>query len=561
MPALKFEHTVMLNLIIKSLLINRPLKMVLLAYWLIFNPFAPSSHAEEAIVELEAASSSSDQPTTFYPLDKTAIDLDAKRKISGYYLERKSYGTKKETEPPSYVKQANQTWLKNYTIFENADWLDIGLDYRARIEKRDNDFRRNSDSIDEPLLLRTRAFFAVKDLLDPLRFTLELEDARRYNSQFTRDFDTRDTNQTEPIQAYLELYFKDTFLGHDDLGNSRPISVKVGRQAFEYMDRRLFARNEWRNTTNNHEGLRASIGQEKNDWQIDLLALNPVQRFTYDLDSVNRSQALYGVIFDWRRWSNISTIQPYYYAFKQVGDKVKFTSDGKPESAQNKIDRSIHTAGLRVFGVWSHSGFDYDANYAKQWGHQSLLTTGGLFQSQLDHDAYAYNAEIGYSPKHAWKPRFSAFYGHASGDKTPGLGDGKNQRFDAAFGFARPWSNNDYVDMANVSASKVRVEFEPPASYLNALKIDSGFSWYRLDSATDRWKAADLRDQTGTSGKNIGKEIDLRLRFPINKHVSSNLGYAHFWAGDFTKRNAALADPNRRQNSDFFYAEFSISAF
>ena len=62
-------------------------------------------------------------------------------------------------------------------------------------------------------------------------------------------------------------------------------------------------------------------------------------------------------------------------------------------------------------------------------------------------------------------------------------------------------------------------------------------------------------------GKNIGKEIDLRLRFPINKHVSSNLGYAHFWAGDFTKHNAALADPNRRQNSDFFYAEFSISAF
>ena len=86
MPALKFEHTVMLHLIIKILLINRPLKMSLLAYWLIFNPFAPISHAEEAFVEHEAASSSSDQPTTFHPLDKAAIDLDAQRKISGYYV-------------------------------------------------------------------------------------------------------------------------------------------------------------------------------------------------------------------------------------------------------------------------------------------------------------------------------------------------------------------------------------------------------------------------------------------------------------------------------------------
>lgn len=197
---------------------------------------------------------------------------------NGYYVERKSYGTGRETDPPRYVKQANKTWLKNYDAFENLDWLDIGLDYRIRIENRDNDYRRTTrdenpavsssnrkpiSTIDEPILLRTRAYVAIKDILDPLRFTIEVEDAQRNNSQFTRSFDTRDVNKAEPIQAYLELYFKNSILGKDDLGNDRPISIKAGRQAFEYLDRRLFARNEWRNTTNNHQGIRATFGQRK----------------------------------------------------------------------------------------------------------------------------------------------------------------------------------------------------------------------------------------------------------------------------------------------------------
>jgi hypothetical protein len=53
----------------------------------------------------------------------------ADREKNGYYVERKSYGTRRETEPPSYVKQANKTLLKDYDAFENLDWLDIGLDY------------------------------------------------------------------------------------------------------------------------------------------------------------------------------------------------------------------------------------------------------------------------------------------------------------------------------------------------------------------------------------------------------------------------------------------------
>ncbi len=480
---------------------------------------------------------------------------------SSYYVERKSFGTSFETEPPKYVKQLNKTWLMDYKGLEDVSWLDIGLDYRLRYEFRNNNFRRSNDVLDEPILLRTRGFVAIKDILDPFRITLEVEDARRNHSQFSRDFDTRDINYVEPIQAYAELYFKQTPLGQDDLGNERPISIKAGRLAFEKIDKRLLARNNYRNTTNNFQGVRATVGQQVNDWEIDAFAFNPVQRFTEQLDQRNESQKFYGLVADWRKWSEVITLQPYYFLLEQDGDKVKYDLNGREETNNaRKIDRTIHTAGLRAYGVMGKTGWDYDANYVQQWGHQDTSLTN---KTEVEHDAYGYNAEIGYTFDHAWKPRVSVFYGLATGDKE--ATDQRSQRFERLFGFSRPWSNTDTFEMSNIRTPKVRVEFEPKVSFLRNLKIDTGYSWYYLESDTDSWGPAALRDLTGKSGGNVGEELDITARFPINQFIYTSIGYTHFWAGDFTKSASKIKsnanDLSRRDNSDYLYVEVSFSAF
>lgn len=491
-----------------------------------------------------------------------AEEKAAARVANGYYVERRSYGTQKETEPPRYVKQLNKTWLKDFDALADIDWLDIGFEYRARFEHRDNDFRRNAQNIDEPLLLRSRAYVGLKNVLDPFRFAIEVQDSRRNHGDYDRAYDTRDVNQADFLQAYLELYYKESIFGKDDLGNNRPFWVRAGRHAWEAGDRRLIARNEWRNTTNTFQGVRANIGEKKNDWQLEFHAVQPVQRFTKRLDEVDHSQNFYGVIGNWRRWSQFVTIEPSYFLLKQDGDRVEYDSNGLPAALNTQINREIHTGGLRVYGVIPGTQFDYDASYIKQWGHQDQKNAAGRVTAELDHDAYAYNAEIGYSFKHPWKPRFSAFYGVASGDKNPT--DGKNQRFERLFGFARPWSNDDYIQMENIRSPKIRLEFEPKLSWLENVKVDTGFSWYRLDSATDRWNAgANLRDTTGNSGRDLGKEFDLRVRFPLNQYASLNLGYAYFWGGDFVKdtsrRVAGQAD--RDTDSEFLYTELTLLAF
>lgn len=500
----------------------------------------------------------------------------ANREKNGYYVERKSYGTGKETDPPRYVKQANKTWLKDYESFADINWLDLGLEYRARFEHRDNDFRRKDQNIDEPILLRTRAYLGVKDILDPLRFAVELQDSRRNHGDYTRDYDTRDVNQADILQGYLELNFKETFLGQDNLGNARPIWIRAGRHAWEAGDRRLIARNEWRNTTNNFEGLRANIGDKKNDWQLELFAVKPIQRFTQRKDEVNDAQNFYGAIFNYRGWSDLVTLEPYYFLLKQDGDQVKYDNDGKSyanrsfytstQENEAKVDREIHTGGLRLYGQIPKTQWDFDASYVKQWGNVQRFTDNRLVK--VNHDAYAYNAEVGYTFKHPWKPRLSAFYGVASGDKrTPsGADQTDNQRFDRLFGFARPWSNDDYIQMENIRTPKVRLEFDPKLSFLDNVKVDTGFSWYRLDSASDRWNAGgNLSDRTGSSGKDLGKEFDLRVRFPINQYASLNIGYAYFWGGDFVKNSVQIPsnknDAGRNSNSEFFYTELTILGF
>jgi hypothetical protein len=477
-------------------------------------------------------------------IEKNSLKVkeSSKAETPTYYVPVRSYGLLKDTEPPSYVKQLNKTWLNDMESLKGVDWVDLGLEYRLRYEVRDNDYRRNKQTYDEPILQRTKFYAAVKSKFDPFRFTVELQDSRRFNSQFAPD--NRDINYFDMIQGYGELYLNDA-LGTDDLGNVRSLSVKAGRMAFDLSDRRLIARNEWRNTTNSFQGLRATLGQQKSDWQADLFAFQPVIRFTDTADRADQSQWLYAAVGDWRKWSNIVTVQPYYYLLQQNGSNVEYGSDGKPAAVSAKKDREIHTLGLRGFGVVGNTGLDYDLNYAKQWGRDGAL----------DHDAYAYNLEAGYTAELLWKPRFSWSFGFASGDKNPT--DRTSQRFERLFGFARPWSNNDYFQMENIVTNKLRFEFTP----LQKLKVDLGLSSYNLASSTDRWNNAGLRDPSGKSGDDIGSEFDIRFRYPVNKYLALNIGYAYFKAGDFTIKTSQKLDPGRKDNSNFLYVETSVFAF
>lgn len=460
-------------------------------------------------------------------------------KSTTYFMPASSYATQPETDPPRYVRNLSKTGIE---AFKNITWLDIGFEHRTRYEFRSNDIRRTDLTLDNPFFLRSRAYLGIKEILDPLRGAVEFQDSRRYNGKFPHD--DRDSNDYDLIQGYGELYFRQA-LGTDDRNQQRPLRLRVGRMAYEALDRRFIARNEWRNTTNTFEGFRVNLGQEVNDWEVDLWAYQPVRRLLTAFDERIENQWFYGAIGHWRKWSDIITLQPYYMGLMQDGSKT------------DQIDREIHSPSLRGYGKVAKTNLDYDFNLIYQLGRNG----------SEQHDAHAYTLETGYTFNHGWKPRISGFYGYASGDRN--ANDNVNNRLERFFGFARPWSADDYIIFENIKAPKIKLEFQPARD----LRIDGGYSWYWLASSTDRFNnlldgntsatrnPGFNRDVTGQSGDFLGHNFDIRARYKLTERIDTTVGYSHFVSGDFTRNRQVAALGRSPGGSDFFYVEILISAF
>ncbi|MDN5754101.1 MAG: alginate export family protein [Nitrosospira sp.] len=230
---------------------------------------------------------------------------------------------------------------------------------------------------------------------------------------------------------------------------------------------------------------------------------------------------------------------------------------GAIQVGAGQIDREIHAPALRGYGKIGNTELDYDFNLIYQFGRN-----GGQ-----EHEAHAHTTELGYTFKHNWKPRISAFYGYATGDRNPN--DNVNNRFERFFGAGRPWQADNYIVFENIKTPKIRLEFQP----LKDLRIDGAYSWFWLASDTDRFRnlfrggtdsnGEDFsnRDATGNSGDFIGHAFDVRARYKLTDYIDTTVGYSHFVSGEFTRNRQIAALGNSPGSSDFFYVQVVVSAF
>lgn len=534
------------------------------------------------------------------------------RILSGsFYESPRSNSTTRDPDPPKYAGNFSQSWLSRIGgIYrpQHLSWLDIGLDTRIRFEYRDNDLRsvnekdpktalrwnspagrRVFNQTDNVFLQRTRLYLGVKEVIDPFRFAVEIADSRRYAGTNFRPVPNGDEiNALEPIRLYGELYL-DELLPGDPHGNARPVSLRYGIHNFEFLDRRIIANNQWRNTANTFQGFHAAIGQDSNDWALDLLAVQPLKRFEYERDRATDPVWVFAAMGHWRRWSEVVTLEPFYF---QRRNPHFIGADNKAVT-----ERVVHAPGLRAYGSVGKTGFDFDASVIPQFGSKEALTNSDLgtadtkgtkTKSGSDRRAeniraLGYTGELGYTfSENPWKPRLSFFYGYASGDKqaNPTLNkkptadtDLTDNRFERFYGFQRPWSAQDYIVFENISSPKARLEFRPHKD----LRVDLGYSWFWLASGTDRYYRANAaagtaRDYTEKYGKHIGDEADIRARYAPTKSTEVTVGYSFFKAGSYTNgniwssyNNATTTKPAKitpeRGDSNFVYIEISQRFF
>jgi len=183
----------------------------------------------------------------------------------------------------------------------------------------------------------------------------------------------------------------------------------------------------------------------------------------------------------------------------------------------NLPDSTIHTLGLHACGPIAGTRFDYAAEAAFQFGENG----------QSNQQAFSATGELGYSFDHQTKPRLSAAFSYASGNRVNP--DYQSERFNPLSGTSTPFSYTNVHTLQNMIAPRVRLEWEPFER--GQAHVSYGAFW--LASDTDAWGASGRIDPSGGSGDFIGRELDCSLTWRPERRIEISIGYIYFLPGRF----------------------------
>lgn len=417
------------------------------------------------------------------------------------------------TAPPWFAP------LKNIEIGPGK--LDVGFYLRARYEWLDNfNIQHYGVPADDVLLYRSRLSLDYR-LESQAHAFIEFQDARYwFNRLDLSDFDV-------PCSYRDDLDLRQAYVEWQHIAES-PFGFKLGRQIFQYADRRLFAPADWGNV-GNYWWDAAKFSFDTEAVQVDALY---AQRVLSEPTSWNFDHWPYHVGAAYARIKRLPVTLDAFYV-------IKHNWSGEVKSETGTGDETRHT-----FGIFTErpagNGWDYELFAAGQLGDYAGDDIG----------AFGIITRLGYTFPVAWKPRLGAEFNYASGDSDPK--DGRAGTFDGVFGAMDiPYGWMNVVSFKNLEDYALNASIQP----LRPLKLSAEYHYFRLAEAHDAWYwvngKAERRDPTGAAGRDLGHEVDVIARWQVNKELELMFGYAHFFPGNYVRRT-----PGSHTGADWAFAQF-----
>ncbi len=407
---------------------------------------------------------------------------------------------------------------------QKTDWLDIAIEHRTRYETLDNRYRLGEAGSDQQIAQRTRIRFGIKKLVGPIGFLLEFQDSRVHLNDSGSTILNTHVNENDILQLRVNVAFK--WPGKTSL----PSMLYLGRQSFDLGNRRLFARNRFRNTTNSFDGIRWTLGDEK-QWLLSAFVFQPVTIRMHQLDSRNRGLFFYGAYLNLNNFSKFKS-ELYYFGTRETQANLQYQK------------YRFSTLGGRLYRDPEVGEVSYEFEAACQFGKIDAL-------SQLAHFEHV---SADYSIKTPWRPKITVQYDYASGDRDPD--DHKSGTFIPLFGARRfefgPTGIYGVIYRANLSTPGWVLEINPTKK----LMLSPAMRWFWLAQARDRWVGSGLRDVTGRSGTYLGSQLELRLRYNFMNYFQPEMGYVRFFKGSYAKQ--APNSPTTA-DSNYFYLEANFT--
>lgn len=338
------------------------------------------------------------------------------------------------------------------------------------------------------------------------RFHFQLQDARVSGSSFSDQYFASGNNPFHDPLDINQGYLEGPLIS--------PLKIKIGRQAISFRDRRIFGPGDWGNT--GRYAWDAAVVTLKNIWLESNFILG---RF---------------IQHDPDRWPNKWAEGPTAFASYNSINHLPFLLDAFYVFKYD--DRDITVGEGSTGNLASHSlGFWLNGNW-QSWEY-GLTAVGQLGKwGSDDIRAFGLICSLGYQWSISWQPLLKVQCIIGSGDQDPG--DGIHGTFDGVFGGADTdlygWMNMFFWQNIN----EYRVDFKLTPT--KKLTFKGEFHYFLLDEACDAWYFPgniQRRDETGSSGRYLGQEIDSVIQAKVRNYLILLTGYCFFIPGEFVKNS------------------------
>ena len=403
-----------------------------------------------------------------------------------------------------------QQFLKGISLGPGK--LDIGGSIRGRYEWFDNfnvkQYHPNRHTKDHVLLERVRLTLDYH-LTDHAHAFVMFQDSHYWLNEISR----KDAKGPHPYLNPWDL--RQAYVEWKHIGGS-PLGFKVGRQAICYRDKRVYGPGNWGNV-GRYAWDAAKAYVDTDVAKLDAICGQRVEFESRDFDDKHFEYDMYALYLQTKK---LPVDFDVFYTLKH-------------EQLDSTNHERRHTVGAYV--DYKHKlGWDAGGTAAVQ---------RGKFRRDSDIEAYGYNARLGYTFDLPWSPRLGVEHIYASGDSNPN--DTTHETFDTIFSAADCYYGRmNLFCWKNIEDYQFSLSLKPR----KGLKIWVDYNIFRLAQRKDSWYWVSGRpqrtDATGTTGRSLGHEIDLLLKWQLTKNLELFTGFGHFFPSRFIEKNGPHGDAN-----------------
>ncbi|MEK6643508.1 MAG: alginate export family protein [Planctomycetota bacterium] len=486
------------------------------------------------LIGTQAISSWSDEPTTRPSNDAKPTTSAPISKPGPKYMGLRY------NEDFAYLDGSDDSYTKDFfdpikRIHLDKDWtLRLGGEVRLRMESETNRNFGARDPSNDTFLVYRELLHADFEYRKLFRLFVEGIDARVAD---------RDLPQTPAMENTFDL--NQAFVDLRFLGEQTPLALRLGRQELSYGKERIVGRLDWMNQTRRFDG--AKLFYTSKLFDIDVFWFKPVVFMTKPFSNpwnTHINEAMNRKIDHFREEQQFYGTYATYKGIKDhVIDVYAFgvNDNGVFANANNRIgDLSIYTLGSRFAGT--HGNWDYDVEGAGQfgkWAHDDVK-------------AWMVGSDAGYTFKQtAMTPRFGAGFDFASGDDTPR--DRSHDTFYQMYPTGHAFLG--YIDDAarqNIIAPNLNASFKPLKNVTTKLTWTHFWLDSNLDALYNAGGGGIRRNVTGSSGNDVGDELDLTINWQVDVHSAVLFGWSHLWPNNFIETSG------RSEDCDYVYLQYAF---